>query len=148
MINEEEITTNHKSSFAVATFEAGFMESLSICRQQIDEINSLVASFAFIQCSCERCHLFVFFFSFSSPQDRIYTYIIWNQIGEKRKDFFLKTSVSVVLCQPDNRICQVFIFKFYGNFLIISSIRHVIGDPVIMKRWRIINAGEILMESD
>jgi len=46
--------TYHKSSFAVAAFEAGLMVSHPISWQQINKVNSLVTSLAFIKSSGER----------------------------------------------------------------------------------------------
>lgn len=39
----------HKSPFAVAAFEAGFMVSLSISSQEINKVDGLVASLALVQ---------------------------------------------------------------------------------------------------
>lgn len=49
--------TYHKSSFAMAAFEAGFMIRHSFKGQHVNNINSLITGLAFVKSSSE-CHSF------------------------------------------------------------------------------------------
>ena len=55
--------TYHKKSIAVTAFEAGLVINSTICRQSVDEMNSFIASLAFLLGPAERHFLsFVLFF--------------------------------------------------------------------------------------
>lgn len=63
----------HEGALAVAAFEARFMVSSSVSRQQIDKVNGLVTSLAFVQGSGECCHFlscFLFWSLISSFETR------------------------------------------------------------------------------